>query len=139
MTTVKDALQPALAEIIQKAITTVESGVSFLSAEIPSIVHQLLLWKAIESFIYFCMFGIIVGVSIYLMVVKCGKGAKERGEYKETWTHDKKGLFTNPLPYIIFGVLILVLSPSFATETTWIKILVSPKVYLIEYAAQLIK
>ena len=48
-----EQLQKALVELIGKASNGIDASVSFLSAEIPDVIHQLLLWYAAKSAIEF--------------------------------------------------------------------------------------
>lgn len=44
-----DQLQHALATLLGKAASGMDAATSFLSAQLPDVIHQLLLWKLIDS------------------------------------------------------------------------------------------
>jgi hypothetical protein len=48
-----DQLQNALVAIINKAGQGVDAGVSFLQAQLPDVIQQLLLWKLVASLLVF--------------------------------------------------------------------------------------
>jgi hypothetical protein len=117
-----DELQKALAAILNKTTSAAEAGIGFLQGQIPEVIHQLLVWKAVESGLIFtlCLIGACV-----LTWVGC-RLAKD----------DDFGF--NPLAmFPFFGVVLCVLGV--ITNFDWLQILLAPKVYLIEYAAHLAK
>lgn len=119
-------LQKALAAILQKATSGVEAGVVFLQNQLPEVIHQLLMWKAVESGVFF-IFSLIATPILWLMAVRIYKS-------DDDW---REGL-GNPLAmfpalasiFAFLGVL---------THLDWLQILIAPKIYLIEYAASLAK
>ena len=129
-----DKLQEALLNILNNVTHSVENGVSFLSEQLPDVIHQLLLWKAVESGIHF---GVLMALCIGLGIaaykfLKAGKEYKPKNSYDD----DAFGYF------ILFGVSLFLAGVSFvfaSNQLEWLKILIAPKMYLIEYAAQLVK
>lgn len=134
-----DQLQQSLSQILDQAVSGVQAGVSLLSAELPDVIHQLLMWKMVESLIL-CAGGIIFTVvAIRWFVKNSGRGKEEGRKHKPTLTHDEDG---DIAPWIPFALFPLVLIGAIAIDTiniTWLKIWLAPKVYLIEYAASLVK
>lgn len=122
-------LSNALANILTSAQESVEKATSFLSAQIPDVVHQLLLWKFTESLISFsvCLLWIffIVGVCIYFIRRICKS---------DLAIEDKIG---NTV-MTFFGCLIFSIPALCNLHLTWLKIWLAPKLYLLEYAASLI-
>lgn len=134
-----EQLQQALAQVIEKATDGVQSGVSFLSAELPDVIHQLLMWKMIESLIL-CAGGIIFTVGAIRWFAKNSGIGKEVGtKYKATLTHDERGDIAPWIPVLIIPLVSIVVIASITINITWLKIWIAPKVYLIEYAASLVK
>jgi len=120
-----DILKEALADILKKSTAGIEKGVNFLNAELPEAAEQILKWHMWESilinvflFIMFLIFYIL-GYKLYKIGVK--------GD--ETY-------YVYSLVSIIFGFVILLFA---IFQLTWLKILIAPKLYLIEYAAELLK
>ena len=144
-----EQLEKSLAVVIEKATTGVEAGINFLSAEIPEVIHQLLVWKMVEAGIT-ATFTLMIFISAsYFFVKYSGKGekyedtGKYRGySYKMTLTHDEDGDLGPHfmLSGTIAGLTIFISGGVFIGNfLTAIKIWIAPKVYLIEYAATLAK
>lgn len=142
-----EQLQEALVEVIEGATGGVQAGVSFLSAELPDVIHQLLLWKMVESLVM-CTLGLIVLLVVINGALKhTGAGVKidkesdtRWGNYKPTLTHDKDGDLSEPKAFGSTGLGLIMLVIVLCTiNITWLKIWLAPKVYLIEYAASLVK
>lgn len=144
MTTLNDAL----IDIIQKTQGAVQEGVNFLSAQIPDVVHQLLVWKLAESLAYgvFAIFSFVLALLLVRSIFKPPVGIQNESsvrysKYKPTLWRDEDGDFQ---PTIVGGgVAALVLTactlanlPQFLTA---LQIYIAPKVWLIEYAAHLAK
>ena len=121
-------LQESLAVVIQKATTGVEAGVDFLSAQLPDVIHQLLMWKAVESFLLMilslCLF-IVIGI-VWRYVYKFEQKNKDRISVSGT------GIFFGGILTCFIGAAAIV-----SFSLTWLQIWVAPKIYLIEYAAKL--
>jgi hypothetical protein len=142
---VNTKVQDALVDVINKSVTAFEQGASFLAAELPDVVYQLLLWHAVKSAV-FCVIGIFLLVLMVVILVKySGKGAEteeneyHRMKYKWTLTHDDDG-DVGPHVIVLGVVCILLTFISFALiNMTWLQIMIAPKIFLIEYAANLLK
>lgn len=133
-----DPLSEALTKIIDATVHAGQIGVNFLSEQIPDVIHQLLLWKAIQSFIPF-MFGIFMIIGGLLGVVYVIKMYKKNAaEYD---LRRPNGLGYDAFVEWILGLAcVLVVFCGFmlsANRMDWLQILVAPKIYLIEYAAHL--
>ncbi|MEL7628744.1 hypothetical protein AAGW04_07030 [Pectobacterium aroidearum] len=115
--------QKVLADLLQKASNGIDSAVSFSQAQIPDVIHQLMIWNAVSSALaqIFCVF-LITGC--YFMTIKAWK------------TRDSDLILPSLIASIIFisGALIAIFS-----NFDWLKIWLAPKLYLIEYAANLVK
>ena len=148
-----EQLQKALVELIGKASNGIDASVSFLSAEIPDVINQLLLWYATKSAVQFFV-GILfiaIGVKIFKMKISMSKeSAKKAYEYGESWTRYRLSSQVTSIEYdriigmpnfwkekvsgvfvVMFGVMWL--------NIDWLQILIAPKIWLIEYASQLAK
>lgn len=122
-------LQDSLVSIIQQVQSGVSAGVSFLSAEIPDVIRQLLLWKMVEAIV-----TVIVCVAALIAF-----GFAVRASLK----HDSKNYWSDSIfPVSMFGGLFIAL-PSvigiYCMGLTALQIWIAPKVWLIEYAASLVK
>lgn len=131
-----DKLQNAVAAMVNKSIAAFEAGADFLSEQIPDVLHQLLLWHAVHSAVL-CLLG--VGIAI-LWIVADVKLFKLTLAYEKTQTYDKG--FAMVMGWGVFGCLprvVLAIIASNLINLTWLQIWIAPKVWLIEYAAKLIK
>lgn len=134
-----DQLQQSLSQILDQAVSGVQAGVSLLSAELPDVIHQLLMWKMIENLIL-CAGGIIFTVGAIRWIAKnSGKGKEDGTKYKATLTHDERGDIAPWIPVLIFPLVLIIVIAIITINITWLQILIAPKVYLIEYAASLVK
>lgn len=132
-----ERLQNALTQMIDKAMTGVDASVDFLSAEIPEVVHQLLLWYAVSNMVYAAL-GAVVLYLCYCVVRKPkGKGENwmwNYCEYKEKHTMTSESILGF---FIIFPAFVGFALLSNVMES--LKIWIAPKIWLIEYASDLVK
>lgn len=137
---INNTLQEAVTSLINHSLQAFEKGASFLQEEIPQVVQQLLLWEAIQSFLAFISGLIILCLLIYFNYRQYKFWNKDvdnvynGGKLKMIQTD--VGVFSlfnllQTIPLFIVGELI--------TNITWLKIWIAPKLFLIEYAAKLIK
>lgn len=121
-------LESSLVSIIQSVQTGVQAGVTFLSAEIPDVLRQLLMWKMVKAIFYGVVYIVLMVVSLYFL----------RMTHKaEPYRADNPALALGWLACLLSAVFFL-----FATAKTVlvsIQIWIAPKVWLIEYAASLVK
>lgn len=128
-----DELQKALAAIINKTIGAMDASVNFLQAELPEVIRQLLLWKAVQSCIQFCI-CLAVFAAFATATVKFLKAA---AEYKTKGDYDDN--IMRPLLGIISGGIATIMIFVVGCNLEWLQIMIAPKVYLVEYAAYLTK
>ena len=126
-----EQLQKALAELIGKASNGIDASVSFLSAEIPEVIHQLLVWYAAKSAIL-TVAGILVCVGWFFMEKAILR--KLRSEEVE--------FFEIAMFYGLLGSFVRLIPASLACtliSLDWLQIWIAPKIWLIEYASRLAK
>ncbi|HGT4567380.1 TPA: hypothetical protein ACM3GT_003122 [Escherichia coli] len=132
-----------LVELLQKASNGIDAAVSFSQAQIPDVVHQLLIW----SFVHSALFQ-VAGLLLLIAAIKLPSFARTERNNGERWTsfdgRPNDGYFISSVYYDIctvfvpiFGSIMGVLIIAFNFE--WLKILLAPKLFLIEYAASLVK
>lgn len=136
-----------LAELLKKASDGIDAAVSFSQAQIPDVMHQLLLWNFTRSIVLsiLCLISIPFAVWFLKMqftrkkigeFVQCGE-KKER--YQWTLVFDSKGDASPAMFVLVLFVLLYASSVgSVLLNMTWLKIWLAPKLYLIEYAASLV-
>ena len=117
-----EKLSEALVELISLSV----NGVEFLVSEIPDVLHQLLIWKATVS-----------AISMLCWVLLCVAIYKFNRWQIGYLTKNKK--FGEP--YVMFNAfqMFLIVPLVGLFDPTFLKIWIAPKVFLIEYAAQMIK
>lgn len=119
-----------LADLLQKASNGIDAAVSFSQAQIPDVVHQLLVWNFAASII-FSLLGIALFVAAQYAVWRIVKYLRKQ------WERD--GLIDHPEVIPMVLAWFLTLAPLAWVDLVWLKIWLAPKLYLIEYAASLMK
>jgi hypothetical protein len=125
-------LEQALSEILNKGVAGIEKGVDFLNAELPDVIEQLLLWKGVYSVIELIVGCLIIFGCWKIPYILYKKHKKTIGELDE---------IILPLcgTFGVIIILVLVIMGLCLINFKWLQILIAPKIYLIEYAAELIK
>lgn len=139
-----EQLQTLLLDLVQRSITTLESGATFLAGEIPEVIQQLLIWYAVKNGILFLLSILILVVTGVVLAKYSGKGEKYDigyGEtrYKYTLTHNDDGYLSPHITVTAFLCFVSVLVSSSLMNIIWLQILIAPKLFLIEYAASLVQ
>ena len=121
-------LQSALIDLIETATTAKD----FIIAEIPDVVNQLLIWEATKS-------GLSTAFSILLIVIFFI--AWKKIIQIEKYLKENNSQFEYNLYGLSFAVSVIIYIPITIqfTSLDWLKIWIAPKLYLIEYAAELTK
>jgi hypothetical protein len=117
----KEQLQVALAEVIN---TTLQAK-DFIVAETPDVIRQLLLWKMTEAIIYSVICLMVLGICAY-GIPKSWKKLREIDEGLE--------------PVMMFWLIPILggCLPLLQNTLVWVQIVVAPKVYLLEYAKDMV-
>jgi len=143
-----EQLQQALAALLNKTVSGIDAGAAFLSAEIPDVIQQLLIWKAAESAISM-LFGVMILLAcVYAtrmcfrgpQIIDSARGVGARGNVKPDFLYDSDGGI-HPGIIVVMVVLTIgyIIGIAMASSLDWLQILIAPKVYLLEYAASLAK
>lgn len=137
-----DKLENALADAIEKANSGIDAATEFVMSELPEVIQQALTWYAIESAIFFCI-GLIMALFAFkffksqLLFLKTKEGTARWARWSEH-DHDLNGL---GMLYVgicaILDLVYICMMIDGVSNWDWIKILVAPKLWLIEYAAKL--
>ncbi|MEF7143678.1 hypothetical protein U9326_22960 [Escherichia coli] len=141
-----------LVDLLKKASDGIDSAIAFSQAQIPDVVHQLLVWNMVDSLIKTLIAISTIPLVIWFMKkqyqkVEIGKFDNEGWSWEEGNPKYKPTMIWESNGEISFLILplaaVFVLWVSFiiavVTNMTWLKIWLAPKLYLIEYAASLIK
>lgn len=129
--TASQTLTASLVDIIQQVSSGVKQGVSFLQQEIPDVVKQLLMWKFAEALVWTCA-AMLLALQFPVTLYYCVKYHNESHESYDFPGHVFLGLFSA-------FVAAVAVARAFVNGTEALKIYIAPKVWLIEYAASLVK
>ena len=126
-----EQLQQALTAILNKTMQGVDAGASFLSDQLPDVIHQLLVYKAASSAIEI----------VFLLLFLVGHVLFWR-YYMKTENEFWKDGYGPAAPTIVVGIVGGLLSVIFVIAIIVdiqiiVQIWLAPKIYLIEYAAKL--
>jgi hypothetical protein len=161
-----ETMDQALSSLIGSVVTAAESTGDFVVEQVPLVLKQILLWHGTISFIAFAG-GIILVYLAWLAFKKSDKWYEtektkhdaetdrlkaivdnpvegERIVYSDQREYDKRKDFDKDggyaalciIPHIIVALIGLSVTLS---HWTWLKIVLAPKLYLLEYAADLLK
>lgn len=120
-----------LAEIIKKGLEAAEKTGNFVVEQAPDLIQQLIVWKTCEY-----IFLIIISIAFMFSLYRWHKSAMKR--------YDNYDNFCKKIESFIYGIyaiaVILIFGiVLFTSFFDLIQILLAPKIWLIEYASQLIK
>ena len=127
-----EQLQESLAVLIEKSAQGVEAGAAFLSAELPDVVHQLLIWKASVSAL-----SMVACIALCWVIYKFN--AAQFRYWKKVFSDSCSDWSEHPELMMNIGQVLLLIPVTTLFSTDWLQILIAPKIYLIEYAASLVK
>jgi len=120
-----EKLEKALTTLIEKALNGIDAAGDFMAGEIPDVVNQILIWHCVESFIWFAVpLSFSVGIQVVLW--------KNREDISRILSNGAEILY---IPVVGTPIFLLLGSLS---SIDWLKILIAPKLYLLEYAAKIV-
>ena len=130
-----EQLQEALALLIGKTTNGIEAGAEFLTNEIPDVVQQLLLWYGVQSAIVAVLGVILLYLSIFFLNKMILPKDKDNSVLHDSYGFSELGIATT-----IASVLGLFIGfPMSMQILETIQIYIAPKIWLIEYVANLAK
>lgn len=126
-------LEMALAELIDKSMDGIDSASQFLLAEVPEVIQQLLMWHAIESAVFsLLMMALIISVELF------GLPKYRRAVFSDVRNDAEMAYISYYLPSTLLRIGLFIFTWGELSSLVWLKILIAPKVWLLEYAARLI-
>ena len=133
-----EQLQLAVSTLIQTSLNAIDKGTTFLSNQIPEVIQQLLLWKAIASFIEFSS-GIFLIGGIFAWLIYQYKYWTT--EIEDTYISKKLRIEEDRGALSILNLFLIIplLYGSSCINLIWLQIWIAPKLYLIEYAKDFLK
>lgn len=128
-----EELQKTLADIISRVTTGADAAIQFGKEQIPEVIKQLLIWNFTLSFlIWFSATAIIIAYTIWLLT-------RFKWWFKnQNNTSSEQDSFYIAMLYV-GGIISFIMIFVFWFNLDWLKIWVAPKLYLLEYAADLVK
>lgn len=133
--TVAESLENAVLQMLHSTMDTVGSASDFLSGEIPTYIQELLMWHGIYSAIWFIIGLLWCGFVYYFGVIKL-KPLMIKDYQKDSYSNwdGSEELF-----YSIIIFCVCLISLWIMIDWDWLQIIVAPRVFLVEYASELIK
>jgi hypothetical protein len=114
-------------EVYDGAKKATGQAIDFAMQQAPDLIHQLLLYHFVISLVWFVVGLLITLSSIYFGYVACKNYASKK------WDDAYSPLVMFLIFPIGFGFTVI------SANTDWLKIWLAPKIYLLEYAANLLK
>lgn len=147
---VQERAMAMLEKVINNAVASMEGVAEFAQEQLPDLIQQLLMWKMAESLIvaiFPLSLSIFFSVVFFKVVMKILNSSESRDNdncapYVPNFWWGTHGL--SPVAGLIISVLIfaciVIFSLTLVTiNIDWLYIMIAPKVYLLEYAAELVK
>ena len=141
----KEELQEKTITALTDILTSVTEAKDFVLAELPEVIHQILMWELCSSIldnVVAIVLPIILTVVLLKVWCKPKSGTSNRiwSYYEESDRYHFKDDDFCLTMFIISGVISIVtlIISLTAINTTFIKIWLAPKLFLIEYAAKLV-
>lgn len=124
-------LENALAELVSKALEGIDKSVGFMETQLPEVIEQAMLWYAVKNGAY-ALFGLLLLLAPGVFIYKFYSFQKK-----------KKTLDSGDFDAVCAAALIiwalLSIPGGLFLNLEWLQILIAPKLWLIEYAAGLVK
>ncbi len=124
-------IEQAVNELIRGAISNAEQAKEFMLGQAPEFVQQLLIWNAMKS----AGLSVLALITLFC-IAKIGIHAYKKLKDNNV---DMEGWGLSGFIFLILAVAPVGLSLEILTNLTWLQIWIAPKVYLVEYAASLVK
>lgn len=123
-----DKATDILLQMVNITVKTMGDVVEFGKQQIPEVVNQLIVWNAVQSGLW-----MVLGIVIAIFLIAIGNNRKEPLNDAETGLGTFIQVVCWVIGLVVGGIML------FDNLLELIKILVAPKVWLIEYAAHLVR
>lgn len=138
-------LSTALADSLRQFVEAFKHGASFVQAELPDVLRQLLAWELTRS-VVIVLVSLAVLVTLGLLARRYGRPERipetEWTEYRASWAWERDGdaSLAGFLAAFLGGFTAMFAAGFFVDGVLdAVKILIAPKVFLLEYAASFVK
>lgn len=134
---IADKATDVLLNMVNVTIQTMSDVVEFGKQQIPEVIHQLLVWKAVSAGLW-QLFSVCFMLITFIAVRNIVKAIKDK---ECLWSRDRYGeVSALPIVGLVVCAFFFFLGfVIFFSNFDWLKIIIAPKVYLIEFAADLIR
>lgn len=141
-------LNEALASLIEKSIALADKGEKILVGDLPNIAQQLIQWTIVSQLYNLITSVVFMGVFLYItykvckyyFTTKVENGRTRYDHYENGGNVDGMfkcvGIMVCLATLDIIGLCVLTNN---ICDITWVKAWLYPKLFLIEYAAHIIK
>jgi len=125
-----EQLDNAAVDALVSIVTNAARAKEFVLSELPEVVEQLLAWKLVESIAVnlICLAAIIAIAVNIIKLVAFGSKDNWKGDAVMVWVFITIGITT-----------VIIITSFFLMNLAWIQIWIAPKVYLLEYASELVR
>ena len=123
-------MEEQLVELLSKLNNGIDNSILFTQEHLPDVIQELLMWYAIKSGLL-CLLGIAFVITWVLLDIKLFKFVRTRDDETELL-----------IGYIGIGSFIRIMGLcglESLISFDWLQILIAPKLWIIEYTAQLVK
>lgn len=111
----------AVASMIERAVNGVDAAVAFGAAQLPDIIRQLLVWKTTQYTFLALLFAVVLAVCVAVSVHAARR-------------------YRNPDLLLMFSIAAIVSGAILVLRICYLlQIVLAPKVWLLEYARDLLK
>jgi hypothetical protein len=132
-----DNANKALALLIDKVSSGIDQATSFLAAQIPDVIHQLLVYNLVVSALL-CGFSLVVAIVLPVIWWKIKVWAfSEKNQSRYGMKDGVQVCFG--LSTFFGSIAEVAFVNAFFNHFDWLEIWLAPKIWLIQYAANLVK
>lgn len=134
---VAEVSKNVVVEIINRSLSAIDNATIFLQKEIPDVIMQFLYWNAVSSLL--AQIFAVLGLVIWFVAVNYARKqdwAKSRDSYTGKYEIGFEFMFPVAIISVITVIFAVVVIYS---NFDWLKIWIAPKIYLIEYAASMMR
>ncbi len=140
-----EQLQAQFVQILQSVSESAVAAKDFILAELPDVVQQTMNWYLFKSLLSNFIALIFICFAVYLVVKLCQvpKNFASANAFQR-WSYDfyRDGTFKELSPaslVVMFGIIICFIIFFMNVNLDCIKIIIAPKLWLIEYTTAILK
>ena len=120
-----------IAEILKKGLEVAEKSGNFVIEQAPDLVKQLITYKTIEASIY-----VLIEITLIYLIVRYIKYLHKKNNEDSDFIVDNEFHITGMIITLIMGIILFFVFINDISDL--IKLIFAPKIYLLEYIAQLL-